>query len=364
MSTEGVGRDDIRLELARDASAVGDLSPHELEELARLAADIASLPRELPNEEEMESGRARLMESLKSGAGLGWAAGLPIVRMAAVLVMAVVLGLLALGGAFAAGARLPQPVAVGPLGPLGNDRAEVARDNHGQEVAEVARSGGGPGHGQEVRDAALDNRGRGGSDSGPGRSDDTVEERTSDNGGPGSISAADNIELVGTVQQVGDGRVVVNGIVVLVTTATEVEGSLSAGVAVKVEGTLQSDGTVVAREIEVQVEPGAAAPGPAPSPAATPQVRIELRGRVQSVTEASFVVAGRTVHITGSTEVDGRIREGVVVKVEGVLQSDNSVLAREVKVEGAGGSGPGPSFQSERPTDDRGGQRGRGGGGD
>lgn len=347
MSTEEARRDDIRRELEQDAAALGNVPPQDLDELAHLASQIAALPRHLPTDEEMEKGRGRLVESLQAGAGPRLDARLPILRAAAVLVMAVVLGLLALGGAFATGARLPQPVAVGPLSPFGSDRAEMASENRGRGVAEVARSGGGPGHGQEVRDAALGNRGQGGPDG-----DDSES-------GPGSTSAADKFQLVGALQQVSGDRVVVNGIAVLVTATTEIEGDLAVGVMVKVEGTLQADGTLVAREIEVQAAPGPAIPLP---PLATPQIRIELRGRIESMTDSTFVVAGRTVHLTNGTEVKGRVRVGVVVKVEGTLQPDHSVLAREVEVVGTGGPGQGggPASQPQQSdvANDRSGGRG------
>ncbi len=360
MSRQGGDREPILSRLREDAERVGGLPPQELQELARLVDTIASLPDESPGDEELERGRQRLLLALQGRRGAGWAQGLPFLRAAAVLVVAVGLGLLALGGAFAAGARLPQPVAVGPLAPLGSERSEIARDNHGQDVSEVARSASGPGRGQQVRDAATGNSGQSGpgGNSGPGRSDDVAVEDSRDNSGPGSSSATDNIQFVGTVQQQAQGRLVVNGVTVIVTAATEIEGQLSTGVVVKVEGTLQADGTVVAREIEVQAPP-------ATPPAVTPPagaIRIELRGRVQSLFQGGFTVAGRTIHVSASTEVDGQVSVGVLVKVEGFVLADGSVQATEVDVEGAreGPSGPGGTSQPQEVPDDRGG-RGRGG---
>jgi|FaiFalDrversion3_1042247.scaffolds.fasta_scaffold00106_5 hypothetical protein len=352
MSGQKAQQDSIRSQLERDARQLGGLPPQELQELADLAAAIAALPDEAPSEAELERGRGRLLAALQGQPASRWSYGLPLLKAAAVLVMAVVLGLLALGGAFAAGARLPQPVAVGPLSPLSSERPQTPRDNHGRNVAEVARSGSGPGHGQEVRQAALDNPGL----SGPGHPDQASS--GGDNSGPGSASSQDNIRLVGTVQQQAQGRLVVNGITVLLTVATEVEGQVGPGAIVKVEGTLQGDGTIVAREIEVRVQPGP----PATPPAAPAAVEIELRGTVQALLSGGFVVAGRTVRITGGTEVEGQVTVGATVKVEGTVQGDGSVLARQVEVEQPGGpSTAGPSHPPQVP--DHGG-RGRGPGGD
>jgi cytoskeletal protein CcmA (bactofilin family) len=344
MSKQGPQRDDIFTQLGKDAEKVGGLSAQELAELAKLASAISSLPDEQPSQEELERGRQRLMAALSHRPSLPWAYGLPVLRAAAVLAGAAVLGLLALGGAWAAGARLPQPVAVGPLAPLASERSEVARDNHGQDVSEIARSGGGPGHGEQVRQEALDNPGRSGpgANSGPGRPDDIARDRGSDNSGPGSASAGDDVELVGTVQQQGQGSLVVNGITVLLTATTQIEGTLTVGALVKVEGSHQSDGTIVAREIEVRVQPGGGVAPPTAPPTTPVAVEIELRGSVQATTSGGFVLAGRTIRVTGSTEVEGEVKVGARVKVEGSVQADGSVLAREVKVEGTGDDRRGP----------------------
>jgi uncharacterized protein DUF5666 len=56
-------------------------------------------------------------------------------------------------------------------------------------------------------------------------------------------------------------------------------------------------------------------------------------------------VAGRTVHVTGSTRIeqtDGRVTVGATVKVEGTNRADNSVDAAEIEVrQGASGGGSG-----------------------
>ncbi|HXG43074.1 MAG TPA: DUF5666 domain-containing protein [Dehalococcoidia bacterium] len=359
MFKQGPQRDDVLSQLQRDAAKVGGLPPQELGELAELAAAISSLPDERPSEEEMERGRQRLMAALSQRPALPWAYGLPILRAAAVLAGAVVLGLVALGGAWAAGARLPQPVAVGPLAPLASERAEIAIDNHGQEVAEVARSGGGPGHGEQVRQEALDNPGRSGPSANSGPDGSAGAAGGGENRGPGSASAQDNVELVGIVQQQAQGRLLVNGITVLLTGSTEIEGTLTVGVTVKVEGTLQPDGTIVAREIEVRVQPGGVAT-PAATPPATPvAVEIELRGTVQSMISGGFVLVGRTVLVNDRTEVEGQVAVGATVKVEGTVQPDGSILAREVKVEGTEHDRRGPNSVPAPPREDDD-RRGRG----
>jgi hypothetical protein len=76
---------------------------------------------------------------------------------------------------------------------------------------------------------------------------------------------------------------------------------------------------------------------------------VKLTGAVESLPASGFVgdwrVAGRTVHVTSSTEInqeDGRITVGAIVKVEGAARADNSIDAREIELrQGASGSGGG-----------------------
>lgn len=72
---------------------------------------------------------------------------------------------------------------------------------------------------------------------------------------------------------------------------------------------------------------------------------VALRAKVDSVGSSSLVVAGRTVRVDASTRLFGRnnetialsaFRPGDSVEVEGIPQSDGSLLATKVKLEDAG----------------------------
>lgn len=61
-----------------------------------------------------------------------------------------------------------------------------------------------------------------------------------------------------------------------------------------------------------------------------------------------WTVAGRTIHVTSSTELkqsDGAFAAGKIVKVEGVKQNDNSINAKKIETKSAGSNGGGPSFK-------------------
>jgi hypothetical protein len=75
---------------------------------------------------------------------------------------------------------------------------------------------------------------------------------------------------------------------------------------------------------------------------------VALRATVDSVGGNSLVVGGRTVRVDASTRLLGRnnetvalsaFRPGDPVEVEGIAQSDGSLLATKVKLEDAGNGG-------------------------
>ena len=144
--------------------------------------------------------------------------------------------------------------------------------------------------------------------------------------------------LPNTAGFVGDWTV--DGRTVHVTSATEIEtegGLLSVGALVKVEGTRRADGSVDAREIEV--ERSATDVRPVPT--------FELHGVVEQLPAnaglvGDWVVSGRTVHVTSATLVRpgaGSITVGSFVEVRGTLRADNTVNASSVEVERAEGDG-------------------------
>jgi hypothetical protein len=85
-------------------------------------------------------------------------------------------------------------------------------------------------------------------------------------------------------------------------------------------------------------------PSPRPSPTPSPEDEVEFRGRIDSVGDNLLVVAGRTVHVTGSTRIRrrgdpipfSRLQPGQLVEVEGTPQSDGSVVARKITLEDDG----------------------------
>src|SRR5437870_988339 len=141
-------------------------------------------------------------------------------------------------------------------------------------------------------------------------------------------------KLKGVIQKLPNtpgfiGDWIVSGKTIHVTSSTQVDqenGALRVGATVKVEGTLRTDGSIDAKEIEV-LETGEAN-------------EVEFTGVIQSLPNTpgfigDWVVSGRIVHVTSATRIDqehGKVQVGVTVKVEGTQLTDGSVDAKEIEV--------------------------------
>jgi hypothetical protein len=142
------------------------------------------------------------------------------------------------------------------------------------------------------------------------------------------------IALVGAITSVGASSITVSGLEVDVDANTRIEAGeaddsplaltdLKAGDIVRVEGSLQAGGKVLAGEIERLAPAGMA--------------EVLLRGMVDSVDAkgAGFTVSGLKIVTNSSTKLAGiaavtDLKAGDRVLVQGTLQSDGSVLARLV----------------------------------
>lgn len=196
---------------------------------------------------------------------------------------------------------------------------------------------------------------------------------------PGQTSTAvagQEVEFIGTIESFDNGVLVVSGRIVVITAQTEVKLQPQKGLNVKVHGTLQADGSVLAREIE-SVPAGQATHKPdltltpraegTRQPQGTRQAgETEFTGTVSAINGNVFIVNGITVVVTG--EIKGTIAVGDTVKVHGVTQADGSVVAREIELangddDGRGGQGNDDNNSTPAPTstggsDDHGGSGG------
>lgn len=179
---------------------------------------------------------------------------------------------------------------------------------------------------------------------------------------------------------------------------TQIEGGLTAGNPVKVEGTVLSDRQLKALTVALRCQEAAATPTPAASPSPVAgaardgdqgdkcnrngrgsgtrrfevddgEVRIN-RGAVLSSDSGSLTVdtpAGPVVvRVDGETEVDGSLATGAEVRIEGDLEADDSVVATQIEVLCSSSESGDEQPEGDEQEGDEGGGGGddEGGGGD
>src|SRR5262245_2653916 len=134
--------------------------------------------------------------------------------------------------------------------------------------------------------------------------------------------------LPGTPGQIGVWTV--SGRMVNVTAMTKIETDgfpVAVGSKVEVKGALNADGTITAAKIEVEDRDDV-------------DDEFEFKGTIESLPSTpdlvgDWKVSGRTVRVNAATEIErdyGMVMVGAFVEVEGMLQSDNSVIANEIEV--------------------------------
>lgn len=136
--------------------------------------------------------------------------------------------------------------------------------------------------------------------------------------------------------QVGERTVMVTS---GVTSIDEHKGAVAVGALVKVEGTLNQDNSIAALEITVKRgEEDDNQPGDG-------QQYTRFTGLIESLPanglHGRWTVNGKSVVVDERTELegDGNFAVGDRVKVKGYLQTDGSILAREIEKEDDGGNG-------------------------
>jgi hypothetical protein len=156
-------------------------------------------------------------------------------------------------------------------------------------------------------------------------------------GGMGGGSRGGHFVLVGTVEGLPSvgliGDWTVSKVVVHVDASTEIDqsdGTLEVGATVKVEGTLQQDGSVNATQIHVK------------KPQVDTKKTVSFCGIVESLPDplpvGDWKVSGVIVHVDASTAIDetnGMVALQTPVRVKGAVQPDLSINATEIVVKEA-----------------------------
>ncbi len=153
---------------------------------------------------------------------------------------------------------------------------------------------------------------------------------------PADTPDDDEVRTRGYIQSIGTDSLVVNNRVFWVNENTRVKSEhhmhigfsdLKVGDYVEIEAIVLDDGRYLAREIELQQDPG--------------DMEIEVEGFITALGRDSLVVEGITFFVDPNTMIQGEhhtplsfsdLQVGDYVEVKGVLQPDSTLLATRIKV--------------------------------
>ena len=132
-----------------------------------------------------------------------------------------------------------------------------------------------------------------------------------------SAQEAQSVELVGVIEVITLNTITINQQEVIITRA-ELNTPLVIGALVQVEGTLNEDGSITAREVNA-------------APAGARAGEVELVGTVDSISGTTLTVNGLLIDTAGA-QITGVIAVGQTVRVHASAVGANTWLAREIEV--------------------------------
>jgi hypothetical protein len=158
------------------------------------------------------------------------------------------------------------------------------------------------------------------------------------------------IELTGKLDAIDSTSLQLGGLTFAINSATEIKDNPAVGDIVKVEGTRAADGSLAALEVQLADFNKLPASG---------VVNAEIKGTVDSMGAALWVIGGFNVAVDANTQLSSSLEVGSFAKAQGTLQADGSLLAREIQpadeMNGGGDSqgGDGQGDQGGQSGEDR-----------
>jgi len=143
------------------------------------------------------------------------------------------------------------------------------------------------------------------------------------------VRAPNDVNLTGTIESIAEPTFTISGLTVITNADTQLKRSgqtinfadLAVGQLVRVQGSLNADGQVVATTVQV-VSPE--------------QAQVRIRGVIESITPPDLTISGLTITTDSNTHFQGvhslaNFSVGDAVEVQGTLLADGTVLARSIK---------------------------------
>jgi hypothetical protein len=135
-------------------------------------------------------------------------------------------------------------------------------------------------------------------------------------------------EVEGVVESVTTDSLVVAGKRIFIAPDSQVKDAIEPGQRVQVEVVVQSDGTFLARKIEVERKRRQDGQGREKADTGA----IEIEGVIESIAPDHWIVAGHRVRVTLDTRINGQATEGALARVEGLRQEDGIIVASRITV--------------------------------
>jgi hypothetical protein len=157
-------------------------------------------------------------------------------------------------------------------------------------------------------------------------------------GTPTKAPAPETISFAGMVQSKSQAEWTIDGHTVSVTAQTQIEGSIQTGDTVDVSAERMADGSLRAQKISLVQSnwDGGGDSGES----------YEFTGRVESISSAQWVIAGRVVLIDSHTDIEGSPEVGDRVQVKVFTKADGSLQAEKIENQDSGSGGEGSSTPS------------------
>ncbi|MBI2829934.1 MAG: hypothetical protein HYX81_02110 [Chloroflexi bacterium] len=135
-----------------------------------------------------------------------------------------------------------------------------------------------------------------------------------------------DFSLTGVIGSINANQLVLGGKTFKVDANTMLDNGLGAGVLARVEFVVQPDGSFLALEIETDAPDTLTAGTPLES-----GENFTASGPIQSMDSVSVTVDGKKFTIDANTILDNGLATGVLAKVEFVVKSDGTLVAKEVE---------------------------------
>ncbi|MBI5297283.1 MAG: hypothetical protein HY869_17530 [Chloroflexi bacterium] len=169
------------------------------------------------------------------------------------------------------------------------------------------------------------------------------------------------VAFSGMVEAMNGTQWVVDGKTITVEPQAVAGGSIQVGDMVKVEGTVQKDGSITGTRVHNSMALNADAPVvPASNPDATQTPApatggdLEVVGVIEAMTDTSVTIGGVVYQLTNLSEVKGLLAVGDQVRIQYVVNVDGTLAIRQIELNSLGDDNANDNANDDNANDDNG----------